>query len=155
MKLRFVWVGKTKHPAVKELIGHYRERIGRFESVEVSEIRDCTDVGRDPRRIIEEEGRIILDRVGGDPCVVVLDQRGRQFDSLQLAEFIRNHRDGGTRQMTFVVGGHNGLSEEVRQGAHLVLGLSKMTLPHELARVLLAEQVYRAFTIIHELPYQK
>jgi 23S rRNA (pseudouridine1915-N3)-methyltransferase len=155
MRLRFVWVGKTKHPPVRELIEHYRERISRFESIEVTEVRDCTDVGRDPKRIIEEEGRNILERIGGDPCVVALDEKGRQLDSLQLAEFIRNHRDRGTRRMTFVIGGHNGLAEEVRQGAHLVLGLSKMTLPHELARVFLLEQVYRAFTIIKELPYQK
>ena len=68
---------------------------------------------------------------------------------------IDKHRTLGTRQITFVIGGHGGLSEAVRQRADFVLALSKMTLTHELARVLLVEQIYRAFTIIHGLPYQK
>ena len=155
MKLRFVWVGKTKRAPVRQLIQEYVERVGRFTQVEVVELRDRDDVGSDARRIIEKEGEDILSRTANDAFVVALDERGREFDSLKLAEMVERHRVGGTRQITFVIGGHSGLSDAVRRRANLVLALSRMTLTHELARVLLIEQVYRAFTIIHDLPYQK
>ncbi|MFP5264667.1 MAG: 23S rRNA (pseudouridine(1915)-N(3))-methyltransferase RlmH [Blastocatellia bacterium] len=155
MKLRFVWVGKTKRAPVKELVREYVERVGRFAQVEVVELRDRDDVGGDARRIIDKEGEDILSRTAADQFVVALDERGREMDSTQLAEFVEKQRAGGTKQMTFVIGGHNGLSEAVRRRANLVLALSRMTLTHEFARVLLTEQVYRAFSIIHDLPYQK
>jgi 23S rRNA (pseudouridine1915-N3)-methyltransferase len=84
-----------------------------------------------------------------------LDERGHHLDSIKLAELIEKHRTLGTKQITFVIGGYGGLSDAVRQRADFVLALSKMTLTHDLARVLLAEQIYRAFTIIHGQPYQK
>ncbi|MFY9611677.1 MAG: 23S rRNA (pseudouridine(1915)-N(3))-methyltransferase RlmH [Blastocatellia bacterium] len=155
MKLRFVWIGKTKRLPIKELITEYLERVGRFAPVEVSELRDRTEVGSDPRVIVEKEGADILARTTSDPFVVVLDERGRQLDSIKLAELIERHRLSGTRQMTFVLGGHSGISDVVRKRADFVLSLSRMTLTHELARIVLIEQVYRAFTIIHDLPYQK
>jgi 23S rRNA (pseudouridine1915-N3)-methyltransferase len=155
MKLRFVWVGKTKRAPVKQLIQEYLERVGRFAQVEVTELRDRDDVGSDARKIIDKEGEDILSRTASDPFVVALDERGRAMDSIKLAEFVERHRVTGTKQVTFIIGGHNGLSDAVRKRANLVLALSRMTLTHELARVLLIEQVYRAFTIIHDLPYQK
>lgn len=155
MKLRFLWVGKTKQREVRGLIQEYLERVRKFAGVEVSELKDRTDAGSDRVRIIEKESGDILDRISGDPCVVALDERGRQLDSFELAGFIERHRLTGTRQITFVVGGHNGLAEDVRKRADLVLALSRMTLPHELARVVLLEQVYRAYSILHDLPYQK
>ncbi|HEX8183903.1 MAG TPA: 23S rRNA (pseudouridine(1915)-N(3))-methyltransferase RlmH [Blastocatellia bacterium] len=155
MKLRFVWVGKTKRAPVKELIAEYLDRVGRHAQVEVTELRDRDDVGGDARKIIDKEGEDILSRTAADSFVVALDERGREMDSIKMAEFIEKHRLTGTKQITFVIGGHNGLSDAVRKRAGLVLALSRMTLTHELARVLLVEQVYRAFTIIHDLPYQK
>jgi 23S rRNA (pseudouridine1915-N3)-methyltransferase len=155
MRLRFVWIGKTRRGAVRELIQEYLDRAGRFAQVEVSELRDRDDVGADARKIIDKEGEDIISRTASDPFVVALDERGREMDSMQMAEFIEKHRMAGTKQVTFVIGGHNGLSDAVRKRANFVLALSRMTLTHELARVLLVEQVYRAFTIIHDLPYQK
>ena len=155
MKLRFVWIGKTKRAPVKELIGEYLNRLARFAQVEILELRDRDDVGTVAQRIIDKEGEDVLARTASDPFVIALDERGREMDSLQMAEFIEKHRLTGTKQITFIVGGHSGLSEAVRKRANLVLGLSRMTLTHEFARALLVEQVYRAFTIIHDLPYQK
>jgi 23S rRNA (pseudouridine1915-N3)-methyltransferase len=155
MKLRFVWVGKTKGAPVKQLVQQYLDRVGRFAQVEVIELRDRDDVGGDARRVVEKEGEDILSRTANDQFVVALDGRGREMDSMKLAEFVEKHRVTGTKQITFVVGGHNGLSDAVRKRANLVLALSRMTLTHEFARALLIEQVYRAFTIIHDLPYQK
>jgi 23S rRNA (pseudouridine1915-N3)-methyltransferase len=155
MKLRFVWIGKTRRAPARELIGEYLERVGRYAQVEVTELRDRDDVGSDARKIIDKEGEDILSRTASDPFLVALDERGREMDSIMLAEFIEKHRVNGTRQITFVIGGPNGLSDAVRKRAGLILALSRMTLTHEFARVLLTEQVYRAFTIIHDLPYQK
>jgi 23S rRNA (pseudouridine1915-N3)-methyltransferase len=155
MKLRFLWIGKTRRAPIRELLGEYLERVKRFAPVEVVELRDRDDVGGDGRRIIEKEGEDILTRTAQDPFVIALDERGRQMDSVQLAELIEQHRVRGTKQMTFVIGSHSGLAESVRQRAHCLLALSRMTLTHEMARAMLMEQVYRAFTIIHDLPYQK
>ena len=155
MKLRFVWIGKTKRAPVKELVGEYLERVGRYAQTEVTELRDRDDVGGDARKIIDKEGEDILSRTASDSFLVALDERGREMDSIKLAEFIEQHRVTGTKQITFVIGGHSGLSDAVRKRADLTLALSRMTLTHEFARALLLEQVYRAFTIIHDLPYQK
>ncbi|HSF25301.1 MAG TPA: 23S rRNA (pseudouridine(1915)-N(3))-methyltransferase RlmH [Blastocatellia bacterium] len=155
MKLRFVWIGKTRRLPIRELVTEYLGRIGRFAQVEVTELRDRNAVGSDTRVILDKEGADILARTSSDPFVVVLDERGRQLDSLKLAELVERHRIAGTRQITFVLGGHAGISDVVRKQADLVLSLSRMTLTHELARIVLVEQVYRAFTIIHDLPYHK
>ena len=155
MKLRFVWIGKTKRAPIKELIGDYLNRLARFAQVEILELRDRDDVGTVARKIIDKEGEDILARTASDPFVIALDERGREMDSLQMAEFIEKHRLTGTKQITFIIGGHSGLSDAVRKRADFVLALSRMTLTHEFARALLTEQVYRAFTIIHDLPYQK
>jgi 23S rRNA (pseudouridine1915-N3)-methyltransferase len=84
-----------------------------------------------------------------------MDERGRQLSSIEMSELMEEHRLAGTKQMTFVLGGHSGVAEAVKDRANYKLGLSRMTLTHEMARLLLVEQVYRGFTIIHGLPYQK
>jgi 23S rRNA (pseudouridine1915-N3)-methyltransferase len=155
MKLRFVWVGKMKRGPAKEMAEDYLARVGKFTRVEVVELRDRDDAGGDARKIIEKEGEEILSKTAGDPFVVVLDERGSELGSHDLARFIEKHRLASTRQMTFVIGGHSGLSSEVKSRADLILALSRMTLTHDFARAMLVEQVYRAFTIIHDLPYQK
>jgi 23S rRNA (pseudouridine1915-N3)-methyltransferase len=155
MKLRFVWIGKTKQAAIRSLIERYTERIGKFTRCEIIELRDRSDASSDLRKVIEKEGEELLASVRSDQFVVLLDERGQQLDSLQFAELIGRHQASGTKQMSFIIGGHAGVSEAVRKQAHFVLSLSPMTLTHELARVLLVEQVYRAFTILNDLPYQK
>ena len=155
MKLHFVWIGKTKSAPVKELLGEYLDRIGKFAAVEVTELRDRGDSGAGKTRSVEKEGEDILSRTASVQFFVALDERGREIDSMRLAELIERHRLAGTKEIGFVIGGHNGLADSIRERADYVLALSRMTLPHELARVLLAEQLYRAFAIIHDLPYQK
>ncbi len=155
MKLRIVWVGKTKTSAIRDLIEDYLGRLKRFTRTEVVELRDRNDVGKQTETIIEKEGEEILSRIESDPFVVALDERGCEMSSVELARFIEKHQIAGTRQMTFVIGGYAGLSDAVRRRADFTLALSRMTLTHEFARALLAEQVYRAYAILHDLPYQK
>jgi len=155
MKLRFIWVGKTKSAPIKQLLGEYLDRIRKFAVVEVTELRDRSDSGAGAIRIIENESEDIISRTASVPFLVVLDERGRELSSRGMAELLEKHRLMGTKEMGFVIGGPNGLGESIRERANYVLALSRMTFTHELARVLLAEQVYRAFAIIHDLPYQK
>ncbi|MBI3650638.1 MAG: 23S rRNA (pseudouridine(1915)-N(3))-methyltransferase RlmH [Acidobacteria bacterium] len=155
MKLQFLWIGKTRKAAVKELADDYIERVKKFARVEIIELRDRDEAGSDRAKILDKEAEEILRRLEAGEFVVVLDEKGRQFDSLQLAEFFAGHRNAGTRQITFVLGGHYGLAERIKKRGDVVLSLSRLTLPHELARVFLLEQVYRAFAILHSLPYQK
>jgi len=155
MKLQFVWVGKTKSAPIRVLVSDYLDRISKYVAVETIELRDRTDAGSDTRRIIDKEAEDILSRTAGTSLFIALDERGRELDSRALATLIEKHRVDGTRQITFVIGGHAGLSDTVRERSDIVLALSRMTLTHELARVMLTEQIYRAFAIIHDLPYQK
>lgn len=154
MKLRFIWVGKTRDARIRQMLADYLGRIERFARVELVELGDRGAAG-DPKKRIEKEGQDILSRIGPQEVVIALDERGRQLDSIGLAEFIERHRLSGTKWLTFVAGSHLGLSDAIKNRAELVLSLSRMTLTHEMARLILIEQVYRAFTIIHDLPYQK
>lgn len=155
MKLSFVWVGKTKSKAMNEMIEDYLSRIGKFAPVETSILRSWTAAGNSSKTHVEREGADILARTEGDPFVVLLTETGKQFDSAGFARLIDSHRTAGTKKMTFVIGGHEGVSASVGQRADLKLGLSGMTLTHDMARLVLAEQIYRAFTIINNLPYQR
>jgi 23S rRNA (pseudouridine1915-N3)-methyltransferase len=155
MKLSFVWVGRTKSKPMNEMIEDYLSRVGKFAPVETSILRGWTAAGNGSKTHVEKEGADILARTDGDPFVVLLTETGKQFDSAGFARLIDNHRTGGTKKMTFVVGGHEGVSTSVEQRADLKLGLSGMTFTHDMTRLVLAEQVYRAFTIINNLPYQR
>lgn len=155
MKLRFVWVGKTKSGPVRELVEDYFGRIRRFAQFEITELRDAVVTGANSAEAVETEGERILSATKSDPFVILLDETGRQFSSGDLAKMVREHMEKGSKQLTFVVGGHMGSSGQVKERANMVLSLSRMTFTHEIARALLAEQVYRTFTIINNLPYQK
>lgn len=153
MRLHFVWTGKTKDRRCAALLGDYLERVARFAAADVSELKDAG--AADEQRAARLEGLKILSAVERDDFVVLLDERGEQFSSTELADFIAARQRAGTKRLAFVVGGFAGVSEEVRRRAQLKLALSRLTLTHEMARVLLAEQVYRAYTLLAGLPYHK
>src|SRR5258708_27876853 len=98
MKLRFIWIGKTKRAAMKELIADYLERTRRFTRVDLVELRDRNDAAEDARLTMESEAKEILSRIESDPVVVALDERGRELDSIKLAEFMEKHRLAGKKK---------------------------------------------------------
>src|SRR5262249_25626601 len=153
MKLHFVWIGKTKDRHCAALVAEYLDRIKRFASCEVRELKEQS--ASDEQRVIAAEGAKLQDAVEKDDFVVLLDERGRGMTSPQLAELIGARQQAGTKRLAFVIGGFAGVSDDVRRRADLQLALSRMTLTHELARVLLTEQIYRAFSLLAGLPYHK
>ena len=153
VKLHLVWIGKTKDRHCAALIADYLDRIKRFASCEVSELKE--QGSGDEKRVIAAESVKLLDALEKDDFIVLLDERGREMTSPELAEFVAARQQAATKRLAFVVGGFAGVSDEVRRRANLRLSLSQMTFPHELARVVLTEQIYRAFTLLGGLPYHK
>ena len=153
MRLRLIWIGKTKDERLRSLAEEYLRRLSRFVRCEVVEL--AASKSKDEREGIEEEGRRILSGLRADSFTVLLDVNGRECSSQELAAEIERWQLAGRKEVAFVIGGHNGVSREVLKRVNARWSLSRLTLTHEMARVVLAEQLYRAYTIIHGLPYQK
>lgn len=153
MRVRLIWIGKTRDAHLRALVDEYLKRLERFTRCEVSELKESA--GRTGRAGIEDEGRRIKGALHSDAVTVLLDVEGREWSSPQLAAEVEKWQVGGTKEVAFIIGGAEGVSGEVAARADLRWSLSRLTLTHEMARVLLVEQLYRAYTIIHGLPYQK
>ena|SRR2546423_6852927 len=152
MRIRIVWTGKTRDARLRALIDDYAERLSHFVRCEVTELREF---GRTDKTGIDKETKRISDALRPASVTVLLDEDGAEWTSQQLAAQVRSWESSGIKEVAFVVGGPNGFSDAVKSKADKRWSLSKLTLTHELARVLLFEQLYRAYTIIHGLPYQK
>jgi 23S rRNA (pseudouridine1915-N3)-methyltransferase len=156
MRIKFLWIGKTKNTAIKSLIVDYLERTGRLVSCEVVEARDVSKSRSLPSaRVIEDEGEALSKYLPDQGRIVVLDENGLQYASTDFARWLESEQDRGTRLITFVIGGADGLSSKIIRQAHQKLSLGKMTWTHEMCRVLLIEQVYRAMCILRKIPYHK
>jgi len=153
MRLRIIWTGKTRDSRLRSLIDDYGERLSHFVRYEVSELREQGSVNR--KTGIDKESKGITDALRPDAQTVLLDPDGVQWTSQQLAAQVQSWENGGIKEVAFIVGGPQGVSPDVVSRADKRWSLSRLTLTHEMARVLLFEQLYRAYTIIHGLPYQK
>lgn len=151
MKLRVLLVGRTERGFVSDGFVHYLERVKKSVPIEVVVLPEAGGGDASQQQRVEAP-RILAALMPGER-VVVLDERGAGLTSVQFAERLGTWRDQSVRQVTFVVGGAYGMTDEVRQRADLVLALSAMTFPHQLVRVLFAEQLYRAFAILSRRPY--
>ncbi|HAO93597.1 MAG: hypothetical protein A2X93_07700 [Deltaproteobacteria bacterium GWC2_56_8] len=156
MKITFLAVGPIKKPYAKDGVAEYVKRIGNYTQVETFDIKEEKYSAKTPRaEILMREGERILAKVKPSDFLIVLSDNGTGFSSEAFATKIGEVIGGraGKKGMAFVIGGPYGLSKEVVDKADLLLSLSKMTLPHDLARLILSEQVYRAFTILKGEPY--
>jgi 23S rRNA (pseudouridine1915-N3)-methyltransferase len=142
MKIRLLMLGKTRRPELRAILDDYVKRISRSSPIEITEVRD---------------GAAALKKLDADRAAtaVLLDAAGKNLDSNALAKWLAELRDRGTRELIFLCGDADGFPESLRQRAHQKLSLSSMTFSHELARVVLAEQLYRAFAILSGSPYPK
>jgi 23S rRNA (pseudouridine1915-N3)-methyltransferase len=143
VKLKIAWIGKTKDAAIQSLTQEYLKRISRYAEVEgVS--------------LAEESALLKLRAKPGTRSphsIVLFDPRGKQLSSEEFAQFLQNHQDRNPQPLVLAIGPADGFSDEARRSASAVVSLGKMTLAHELARIVLLEQVYRAFTILKGHPY--
>jgi len=154
MRLRLIWVGKTRDAHLRALVEEYLKRLSRFVRCEVTELRESA--AADPRACLDEEGKRVLGALASDALTILLDVSGTtHWSSEELAAQVSAWEGRSVREVAFVVGGHLGVSDEVRRRAQVRWSLSRLTLTHEMARVLLAEQLYRGYTIARGLPYQK
>lgn len=149
------WPGKTAAEYARVGISDYLARIRRHRSCKRVVAPEEKGNRYHTKERLEREGRALLARLAAvEPMyLVVVDPRGKQLDSEAFAALVRRQCYEDARTLAFVVGGPDGLAPAVRERADLLLGLSRMTLPHDLARLLLTEQIYRAFTFIYGLPY--
>ena len=145
MKINLIVVGKLKEKFLVDGVAEYLKRIKKFATVEVREISEC--------RTVEEEGQKILSLVPQNSWLCVLDVVGEELTSEGFAKKIAALNLSGISNLTFAIGGAFGLSEELRRAAAFRLSLSKMTLTHQMARLVLTEQIYRAFKINRNEPY--
>lgn len=138
MKIRIIWTGKTKERYLSEGIGYYLRLLGTAAQVSVIEIKE--EKGKEREKLLAAEGKRILKQT---QSYVLLDEKGRELTSRDFAAFL-----GNRSTVDFVVGGPYGVSDEVREKAGSVIALSRMTFTHEMARLFLLEQLYRATTIM-------
>jgi len=150
MKFKFTWVGKTRDRNWKTLQDDYLQRLSHFVNCEINEVKDAQGPGSS-----DIEGNRLLASMNHSSFVVLLDVKGRMLSSYDLAADVQKWQDRALKEITFVIGGANGVSSRVAERADVTLSLSFLTFTHEMARVILIEQLYRAFTIIKGFPYQK
>lgn len=154
MKVSLVSVGRPR-PPLADAIAQYESRIGHYFSFETHEVKEGGKRGDPVARVVDEEGERLLARVPRQNEVVALHRPGRPWSSERLASYLSEAALRSLPGVTFVIGGAFGLSRTVIDRADQLISLSAMTLPHELARLLLTEQIYRAGTILRGEPYHK
>lgn len=151
MKTSLVAVGRIREPNYRAVCAEYAGRIARFAPFNMHEVKEAR--GLEGLQAARAEAPRLLKQLPEGVWAVSLDERGRQMTSVELARWLEKLRDRGTRQLAFVVGGAWGFDPTIVARCNESLRLSSMTLPHELARVVLLEQYYRAWTILRGLPY--
>jgi len=147
MRLRFIWPGKTKDEHLRALVDEYLKRLTRFVRCEVIETREGAGVDKDSQRILEA--------IPAASVALLLDVKGLEWSSQELADEVRRWEHDSIKEVAIVIGGPEGVSAEVSARAQKRWRLTRLTLTHEMARVVAVEQLYRAYTINRGLPYQK
>lgn len=159
MKIKLVTVGKLKEKYLKDGIAEYAKRLGRFSKLEIVELADEKTPDKasevENQQILEKEGNRILAKISEREFVVALAIEGKQFPSEEFSSILSDITVRGFSDITFVIGGSLGLSPAVKKRANLLMSFGKFTLPHQLMRLVLVEQIYRAFMIQQGSPYHK
>jgi 23S rRNA (pseudouridine1915-N3)-methyltransferase len=154
MKIVLLQTGKTTEKHVIEGIEIYSARIRKYSGFEIITLPGIKNTGNMPGKEQKlREGRKIIESVAGDDFVVLLDENGKEFRTVEFAEWIRKQQMLQYKRLVFVIGGSWGFSDEVNRIAGMKISLSRMTFPHQLVRLLFIEQLYRAFTVIKGEPY--
>lgn len=154
MNIKLVVVGKTEEKYLKEGIDIFEKRLKfyiTYEMIIIPSLKDTKNLS--PQMVKEREGELIIKQVSKADKVVLFDEMGEEFRSIEYANFLQKNMNAGIKTMCFVVGGAFGFSDEVYKIANLKIAMSKMTFSHQMIRLLIVEQLYRAFTILKNEPY--
>lgn len=159
MKITIVCVGKIKEKFYRDALDEYIKRLGRYCKVEIAEVSDEKTLEeaseKEENLVKEKEGERILSKIKEDSYVIALAIEGKKLSSTELADKIESLTINGKSYITFVIGGSLGLAKTVLDKSDMLLSFSDMTFPHQLMRVILAEQIYRSYRIINNEPYHK
>jgi 23S rRNA (pseudouridine1915-N3)-methyltransferase len=154
MKIKLLFIGKENLEELQTASLDYISKINNYNSFEIEAIpylKNTKSLTVELQR--KQESELFLKKITSQDIVVLLDERGKEFSSLQFSQFIQQRFNSGCKNVLFLIGGAYGFSEEMYQRANFTLSMSKLTFPHKLARLLFVEQLYRAFTILKGEPY--
>lgn len=154
MTIKLLAIGKTDSTALQQLLVDYSERLGHYIKFELKTIPDLKNAKNlSEKQQKEKEGELILKHIGPSEILVLMDEQGRQYSSLEFSVYLQKKMNSGIKGLTFAIGGPYGFSEAIYQKAQGKLSLSKMTFSHQMVRLFAIEQLYRAFTILKNEPY--
>ena len=154
MNIELIVIGKTDQQEVASLVEQYAKRVNHYCKFTVTAIADVKNTrNMAPSRQKQLEGEMILRLISDGDWLVLMDEKGRQFTSMEYADWLQKRMLSGVKRLAIVIGGPYGFSDEVYKRANEKLSLSKMTFSHQIVRAIFAEQLYRAFTILNNEPY--
>jgi 23S rRNA (pseudouridine1915-N3)-methyltransferase len=154
MQIKLLAIGKTDHAAIQILVEEYSKRLGfyiRFEFEQIPDLKNSKGLSEQVQK--EKEGALILKKIQASDELILLDEQGKQYSSMDFSDYLQKKMNAGLKQLVFVIGGPYGFSPEVYQRANGKISLSKMTFSHQMVRVFFIEQLYRSFTILRNEPY--
>lgn len=153
MKVTIIGIGKTKQNFVDDGIAFFKKRIGRFADFKIEILPDIKNAAKLSSELLKQaEGQVLLKRLENQ-TFYILDEKGKQFSSIKFADFIEKETVSGNSNLIFCIGGAYGFSNDVKQKAKLAISLSAGTFTHQFIRLMFTEQIYRALSIINNLPY--
>lgn len=154
MTIKLLAIGKTDNKDLQALIDDYQKRLGfyiKFEFEIIPDLKKAKNLSEDQQK--QKEGELILGKLNATDVLILLDENGKQLDSVGFSQYLQKHMNSGIKQLVFVIGGPYGFSPEVYQKANGKLSVSKMTFSHQMIRLFVIEQLYRGFTILKNEPY--
>lgn len=154
MTIKLLAIGKTDNKELQSLIADYQKRLGfyvKFEFEIIPDLKKAKHLSEAQQK--QKEGELILNKLNSSDVMILLDENGKQFDSVAFSNYLQKHMNSGIKQLVFVIGGPYGFSPEIYQKAMGKLSLSKMTFSHQMIRLFMIEQLYRGFTILRNEPY--
>ena len=154
MTIKLLAIGKTDNKELKSLIDEYTKRLGfyiKFSLEIIPDIKNVKHLSEEQQK--QKEGELIINKLNATDILVLLDENGKQLDSIEFSGYLQKHMNSGAKQLVFVIGGPYGFSQEVYHKSNGKISLSKMTFSHQMVRLFIIEQLYRGFTILKNEPY--
>ena len=152
MNIKLLYIGKNKNNNIETLIENYDDKIKHFINFKIQCLK-TKNKSSQKSSIIKFDSEIIFKNLKKEDIIILLDEKGKDFNSIEFSKFLEEHMIRGVKNLTFVIGGAYGFSKELREFAKNKISLSKMTFSHDMARLFFVEQLYRSLTIINNIPY--